>query len=165
MAIADMLLAEFDRECRSTRRMLERYPEGKGDWKPHEKSMSLSTLAGHVSTLPNFATAIATKDRMDMNPGDHKPFHPKNATEALSRFDEEAAKARAAIGNVSDADMDKHWIFAFQGKVFLDEPRIDALRTYYFNHVVHHRGQLTVYYRLNGIPVPGMYGPSADEQM
>jgi uncharacterized damage-inducible protein DinB len=165
MAIAEMLLAEFDRECNSTRKMLERYPEGKDNWKPHDKSMSMTQLAGHVSTLPNFATAVASSDRMDMNPGDYKPFYPKNASEALSRFDQEAAKARAALANVSDSDMAKHWIFAFQGKVYVDEPRISALRSFYFNHVVHHRGQLTVYYRLNGIPVPGLYGPSADEQM
>ena len=165
MPIADMLIAEFDREAASTRRMLERYPAGKDNWKPHDKSMSMTQLAGHISTLPSFATQVASTDRMDMNPGDYKPFNPTSPAEALKRFDEETAKARAALAKVSDADMNKHWIFAFQGKVYVDEPRLAALRSFYFNHIVHHRGQLTVYYRLNGIPVPGLYGPSADEQM
>jgi uncharacterized damage-inducible protein DinB len=100
-----------------------------------------------------------------MKAGDYKPFNPATSAEALKRFDEETAKARAAIAKVSDSDMGKHWIFAYEGKVFVDEPRLDTLRSFYFNHVVHHRGQLTVYYRLTGVPVPGMYGPSADEQM
>jgi uncharacterized damage-inducible protein DinB len=165
MPIAEMMLGEFDQEAKSTRKMLERYPTGKDDWKPHTKSFSMTGLAGHVATLASFANTIASTEKLDMNPGDYKPFYPKNAAEAVARFDEESAKARAAIAKLSDADMAKIWTFAYQGHVMFQMPRMVALRGYYFNHVVHHRGQLTVYYRLNDIPVPGLYGPSADEPL
>ncbi len=165
MPIAEMMLGEYDQEAKNTRKMLERYPTGKDDWKPHTKSFSMTGLAGHVATLANFATTIASTEKLDMNPGDYKPFYPKTGAEAVARFDEESAKARAAIAKLSDADMAKTWTFAFQGKVLFAMPRVVALRSFYFNHVVHHRGQLTVYYRLNDIPVPGLYGPSADEPM
>jgi uncharacterized damage-inducible protein DinB len=165
MSIAEMLLGEFEHETKNTRRMLERYPTGKDDWKPHGKSFSMTGLAGHVTTLANFATTIASQDKLDMKAGDYKPFYPKTPAEALERFEEETGKARAAIAKLSDADMGKTWSFAYEGKELFAMPRIVALRSFYFNHVVHHRGQLTVYYRLNDVAVPGLYGPSADEPM
>jgi uncharacterized damage-inducible protein DinB len=165
MPMIDMFLPEFDQESANTRKMLERYPSGKDDWKPHEKSFSLTGLAGHVATLPGFATNIASMDEMNMKAGDYKPFYPKTSAEAVARFDEETKKARAALAKLSDADMMKPWSFSYEGKKLMELPRVAALRGFCFNHVIHHRGQLTVYYRMNGVPVPGLYGPSADEPM
>jgi uncharacterized damage-inducible protein DinB len=165
MSQVQSFIAEFDQENKNTRRMLERYPSGKDDWKPHAKSFSLTGLTGHLCTLSNFATAIASHDKMDMKKGDYKPFYPKTSAEALARFDEEAAKAREALGKLSDADLAKIWSFAFEGNELFAMPRMIALRSFFFNHLIHHRGQLTVYYRLNDVAVPGLYGPSADEPM
>ena len=158
-----MLLYEFDVEAANTRKMLERFPAKKADWKPHDKSFSLSALAGHVATLPNFLTEITTKDRMDMKPGDFQPFLPKTAAELLQRFEAESTKAREALAKMPDADFEKNWTFYYDGTKYIDQPKFEVLRSFYFNHIVHHRGQLTVYYRENGVPVPGLYGPSADE--
>jgi uncharacterized damage-inducible protein DinB len=164
MPMIDGFLAEYDQENAGTRKMLERYPEGKNDWKPHDKSMSLTQLAGHLSTLPNFAHMIATTEHYDMGPNDYKPFFPNTGKEAVERFDADSKKARDAMAKLSDADMHKNWIFSWQGKKVMELPRVAALRGFCFNHAVHHRGQLTVYYRLNGVPVPGLYGPSADDK-
>ncbi len=164
MPIIDAILAEFDSEAANTRKTLERFPAGKGTWKPHAKSFSLEALAGHIATLPSFTERVASVDRWDMNAGDYKPFAPKSGAEAAARFDEESAKARAALARLSDADMAKNWIFAWEGKVVVEMPRGAALRAFCFNHAIHHRGQLTVYYRENDVPVPALYGPSADEQ-
>jgi uncharacterized damage-inducible protein DinB len=158
-----MLLGEFDVEAANTRKMLERFPAEKADWKPHHKSMSMSTLAGHVATLPNFLTEIVGKDRMDMKPGDHQPFLPKNQVELLGRFEAEAKKAREGLAKLTEADLERNWAFYYDGTKYIDQPKFEVMRSFYFNHLVHHRGQLTVYYRENGIPLPGLYGPSADE--
>ena len=163
MPMIDGFLAEYDQENAGTRKMLERYPEGKNDWKPHDKSFSMSALAGHVATLADFLTQIVGKDRMDMKPGDHKPFHPKTKTELLERFEVEAKKAREGLAKMPEADLEKNWAFYYDGTKYIDQPKFEVLRSFYFNHLVHHRGQLTVYYRENGVPVPGLYGPSADE--
>jgi uncharacterized damage-inducible protein DinB len=158
-----LLLGEFDVEAANTRKMLERFPSEKTDWKPHDKSFSMSALAGHVATLPNFATEIAGSDRMDMKPGDHKPFLPKTKAELVERFEAESKKAREALAKMPEADLEKNWAFYYDGTKYIDQPKFEVLRSFYFNHLVHHRGQLTVYYRENGVPVPGLYGPSADE--
>jgi uncharacterized damage-inducible protein DinB len=164
MAIVEMLLGEFDAEGANTRKSLERFPEAKAEWKPHVKSFSMTGLAGHVATLPGFAKAVASTDRMDMKAGDYKPFYPKTAGEALARYEQEAKDAREALAKLSDADLAKTWTFAWEGTTMIETPRVEALRSFYFNHIVHHRAQLLVYYRLNDVAVPGLYGPSADEQ-
>ena len=114
MPMIDGFLAEYDQENAGTRKMLERYPEGKNDWKPHDKSMSLTQLAGHLSTLPNFAHMIATTEHYDMGPNDYKPFFPNTGKEAVERFDADSKKARDAMAKLSDADMHKNWIFSWQ---------------------------------------------------
>jgi uncharacterized damage-inducible protein DinB len=158
-----MLLGEFDAEAANTRKMLDRFPADKADWKPHSKSFSMSALAGHLATLPDFATQIAGKDRMDMKPGDYKPFLPKTSAELVERFEAESKKAREALAKLPEADLEKNWAFYYDGTKYIDQPKFEVLRSFFFNHLVHHRGQLTVYYRENGVPVPGLYGPSADE--
>jgi uncharacterized damage-inducible protein DinB len=164
MAIIEMLLGEFDAEGANTRKTLERFPEAKADWKPHTKSFSMTGLAGHVASLPGFAKAVASTERMDMKAGDYTPFYPKTASEALTRYEKEAKEAREALAKLSDADLGKTWTFAYEGQTMFEMPRAVALRSFYFTHIVHHRAQLTVYYRLNDVAVPGLYGPSADEQ-
>jgi uncharacterized damage-inducible protein DinB len=124
----------------------------------------MTGLAGHVATLPGFAKAVASTDRMDMKAGDYKPFYPKTAGEALARYEQEAKDAREALAKLSDADLGQTWTFAWEGTTMIETPRGEALRSFYFNHIVHHRAQLLVYYRLNDVAVPGLYGPSADEQ-
>jgi uncharacterized damage-inducible protein DinB len=164
MAIIEMLLEEFDSEGANTTKTLERFPGAKADWKPHAKSFSMTGLAGHVATLPGFALAVAGADRMDMKEGDYKPFYPKTGAEAVARYEKEAKDARAALAKLTDEDLKKIWTFSYEGTTMFEMPRTKALRAFYFNHIVHHRGQLLVYYRLNDVPVPGLYGPSADEQ-
>ena len=165
MAISDGLLAEFDNEMKATRRMLERMPEGKADWKPHAKSMGLGRLAGHVAELVGFGTMIVQTDSMDLaqRPRDRKPLVAETQKQVLEVFDLKEAEARAAIAKTSDADWMKKWTLSMGEQKFYDGPRIGALRVMMMNHLIHHRAQLGVYYRLNDVPLPATYGPSADE--
>ncbi len=164
MPMIDAILGEFDHESSSTRKMMERYPADKAAWKPHEKSFSMMGLAAHIATLPGFAKTIASSDALDMKADDWKPFEPKTREELVARFDQETKDARAALAKLTDADMAKTWTFSWEGKKMFEMPRAVALRGWAFNHLIHHRGQLTVYYRENGVPLPAIYGPSADEQ-
>jgi uncharacterized damage-inducible protein DinB len=165
MTTAELLLQDFDIEMAMTRRILERVPEDKPDFKCHEKSMPLGKLAMHVATLPVFGTKILTTPSMDMAaPGHSWPdmtFRTRDTT--LTAFDAAASEARAALAASSDADLAAIWKFSFGDRVLSNCPRSLAYRHMFFNHMVHHRAQLGVYLRLNDIPVPGLYGPSADE--
>ena len=161
-----MLLPEFDQEMANTRKALERIPEDKMSWKPDPKSMTLGRLAGHVAELPNWAVMTVTTDSLDINPGGQRAFEALVATsrsQLLAEFDKNVASARAAIAGASDHDLMQDWQLLSDGQVILSMPKAAVLRTMVMNHIIHHRGQLMVYYRLNGVPVPGMYGPSADE--
>jgi uncharacterized damage-inducible protein DinB len=162
MPIAQMLLPEFDREMANTRKMLERVPNDKLDFKPHEKSMGLAQLAGHLTQMVGFANMIILKDGMDFT-GDHKPFIPESQTNLLEVFDKSVADARPLIAGATDEDLGKMWTLKVNGKELFTMPRIAMLRSMVMNHIIHHRAQLGVYLRENDIPVPGMYGPSADE--
>ncbi len=164
MPMIDAILGEYDAEAANTRKMMERYPADKAAWKPHDKSFSMQGLAAHVATLPSFAKSIATTDALNMKAGDYVPFVPKTREELLARFEQETADTRAALAKLTDADMAKPWSFSWEGKKMFEMPRGVALRRMCFNHLIHHRGQLTVYYRENGVPLPGMYGPTADEK-
>ena len=167
MAIRDGLLPEFDNEMKTTRKTLERVPEGKGDWKPHEKSMTLGRLAGHLAELPTFATRALTSDSFDVRPaGGEPPRQPLVMTsrqQLLEAFDTNVAAARAAISKASDEDFMKTWSVLAGGKPMMSMPKVAVVRTFTLSHVIHHRGQLSVYLRLNNEPVPSIYGPSADE--
>ena len=163
MSIVEMFLGEFDQEMTGTRKMLERFPDSKASWKPHEKSFSMSQLAGHVAELPDFFSKTAGADSYAMTAAEYKPFVPKSAGEAVARFDEESRKARAAIAKLNDTDLATPWSFIYEGKTYFTMPRGAVLRGFCMNHIIHHRAQLTVYYRMNDVPVPGLYGPSADE--
>lgn len=168
MPMSQALLPEFDHEMANTRKALERVPEDKFGWKPHEKSMTLGRLATHVAELTGWVPATLESESFDFaqRPG-APPFQPKTAAsraELLDLFDKNVAAARAAIGGASDAQLMVPWTLLDGGKTVFSMPRVAVLRSMVMNHTIHHRGQLAVYLRLNDVPVPALYGPSADEQ-
>ena len=161
--LAAAMLPEFDQEMGVTRRLLERLPAGKSDWKPHEKSMTLGQLAGHVAQLPNFIRIAAETSEFDLATGGLQPFIATSAEETVTAFDRNIASARAALEGISDEAMLEPWALLRHGRELFKMPRAAVLRGIAMNHIIHHRGQLSVYLRLTGAPVPSIYGPSADE--
>jgi len=168
MSIAQGMLGEFDNEMANTRRTLERVPEDKLDYAPDAKSMKLGRLAGHIAEMVGWGALASSADEFDMDPdgkGSHKPFHATGREQLLAEFDKNVAAARKALEGVSDSQMMQEWKLKANGRTLLALPRVAVLRSMVMNHIIHHRAQLGVYYRLNGIPVPALYGPSADEGM
>jgi uncharacterized damage-inducible protein DinB len=168
MAIRDALLAEFDHEMISTRQTLERVPEGKPDWAPHEKSMKMGRLAGHLAELSGWAATIINQDELDFRPVGAPPMQPMVMTsrqQLLDTFDKKVSEARAALSsaNASDEHLMKNWKLLGGGQTIMVMPRVVFLRGFVMNHIVHHRAQLGVYLRMNNVAVPSVYGPSADE--
>jgi uncharacterized damage-inducible protein DinB len=166
MSIADAVLPEFDQEMANTRKVLERVPEAHKDWTPHQKSWNLGNLAIHLSNLPSWTTITLKQDGIDLNPPGGPGFTPPvfvNTAAALATFDENVKTARAAIASTSDADFMKGWTLANGGKPVFTLPKVVVLRSFVMNHMIHHRGQLTVYLRIKDVPLPAIYGPSADE--
>lgn len=166
MQLTELFLADLAREAASTRRTLERVPEGRNDWKPHEKSMPLGYLATLVATIPGWVEMMVKQDELDMHPAGGHRFQPKvlaTRRELLEALDAGVEKARAALAGTTDEHLMKPWRFLVGGRVANEQPRHIMLRDAVFSHLAHHRGQLTVYLRLNGAPVPAIYGPSADE--
>ncbi len=163
--IADLLLAELEREAAGTRRALERVPEGRNDWKPHEKSMPLGYLAGLIATMLSWVEAIITQDELDLaDPGEYETGAFDTSRELLDAFDKAVAQARKALATATDEHLlATSWRLLTQGKLATEQTRYVAIRDLTLNHLAHHRGQLTVYLRLNGAPVPSLYGPTADE--
>ena len=166
MKISEMLLQDFDTEISNTRRTLERLPEGQNSWKCHDKSMELGKLAMHCATLPLFGFYIMEDDGMDManSKRPHIPLELTTREAALKQFDEAATKCRQALVNASDERLSQPWKFSYGEHPISNLPRSATFRMMFFNHLVHHTAQLGVYLRLNDIPVPALYGPSADEQ-
>ena len=167
MRIADSLLPEFDQEMASTRKALERVPSDKGAWKPHPKSFPLGHLAQLIARLPGWVVSTLKQTELDLNPpgGGGDAGYSLQPTDALLRlFDENVKKARAALAEASDEDMAVPWSLKSGGATLLTQPRSVVLRQQVLNHLFHHRGQLTVYLRLLDVPVPSIYGPSADEK-
>jgi uncharacterized damage-inducible protein DinB len=166
MSLSEALLPEFDQEMANTRKTLERVPDGKFSWKPHEKSGTMGWLAGHLASIPSWTTITINQDSLDLAP-EGKPAQPPptpaSTKELLETFDKCVAEGRAALVGASDAHLFKFWSLLNNGNTILTMPRIDCLRTWVMNHIIHHRAQLGVYLRLNNIPVPAIYGPSADE--
>lgn len=164
MAIRDVLLPEFDHEMGTTRRLLERTPEAQFAWKPHEKSMSLGQLAGHLANIPRWSDAILQHTVFDLaTVEDTRPPAPESVGALLKEFDAKVVAARAAIAATGDAEMVTPWTFKQGGHEVFTMPRIAALRSFIMNHSIHHRGQLSVYLRMNNVPLPAIYGPTADE--
>jgi uncharacterized damage-inducible protein DinB len=163
MTISEILLPEFDQEIANTRKILDCCPEDKFAWKPHEKSMSLGRLASHVAEMPMWATAIVYQDKLEMTPG-QKPFSAATKAELMAAVDKNVTDARAAIAGAGDEHFGKSWSFIYGGHIVFTLPRAVALRSMVMSHIIHHRGQLSVYLRLNDVAIPGMYGPSADDR-
>lgn len=167
MSIAQSLLPEFDQEMATTRKILAVVPEGRNDWKPHQKSMTLGRLAGHVAELPMWGVMTINETEIDIAPvGMARPWEPGIFTtqaETLKSFDEKVTACRAAIAKASDADLMVPWSLKAGGRVLMTLPRVAVLRSFMMNHLIHHRAQLGVFLRLNDVAIPGSYGPSADE--
>jgi uncharacterized damage-inducible protein DinB len=163
--MTDSLLAEYDHEMGVTRRLLARVPEEAFAWKPHDRSMTLGGLVTHIANIPTWTGTITEMLEFDMAtlPADATPTVPATRTELLNRFDQNVADARARIAAQSDGALLAPWTFKKGGQVVFTMPRISALRSFLMNHSIHHRGQLSVYLRLRDVPLPPIYGPTADE--
>lgn len=160
MSIGQSLLAEFDLEMASTRRLLERVPSDKGQWKPHPKSFPLGHLAQLVATMPGWLTRTVRGTEIDLSKSSGYTFEKTDTL--LAQFDRHVREAREALASAKDEDFDVMWSLRHGERTLFSAPRGTVVRSH-INHLVHHRGQLTVYLRLLDVPIPGMYGPTADE--
>ena len=165
--ISQALLFEYDHEMGNLRKTLERVPEGRGHYLPHDKSMTLEKLAGHLVEIVDWASNVLTESAIDFNPPDGQ--RPERyvftvRAEALAKFDTAMKRARTLLAKTSDEQMMESWALKAGAHTVFSLPRMMAFRGFVMNHMIHHRAQLGVYLRLNDVPVPGLYGPSADEQ-
>lgn len=163
MPMIDALVAEMEQEAASTRRLFERLPDDRMDYKPHEKSYSLGQLAGHLAEMFGWGGAVFASDEFVWEEGDYEPFVPDSADAALAKLDESVATFKEAAAGTSDEALTKTWTMRTPEQVIMQLPRVAAIRSTILNHFVHHRGQLTVYLRLLDVPLPPIYGPTADE--
>jgi uncharacterized damage-inducible protein DinB len=166
MKMTEFFLAQLEAEAAVTRPLLERVPEGRPDWKPHEKSMPLGYLAALVARLPSWIGMTIKQDELDLRPQGGSPYTPQlvaTSRELVQVLDESVAEARAALRGTTDEHLMTTWRLLVAGHVVSEDPRYVVIRSAVFNHLAHHRGQLTVYLRLNDVPVPAIYGPTADE--
>ena len=162
MGLVDAMLPEFDHEMTTTRKVLERVPEDKFGWKPHAKSFSLGELAQHVATIPMWGSITLNQSELDVA-GDQRLPPVKTRAELLSMFDQHVSSTRNALGGTADAALMAPWSLKRGTQTIFTMPRVGVWRSFVMSHLIHHRAQLAVYLRLNDIPVPSMYGPSADE--
>jgi uncharacterized damage-inducible protein DinB len=166
MTYADSILPEFDQEMATTRRVLERIPADKFDWKAHPKSNTIGWNVSHLAEIPSWVEGTLTQDSWEMEPEGGQPYRTPILTtpqEVLEAFDRNVAAARAALAKAKDEDMPKMWSLLQKGEPLFSMPRAVVIRTFVMNHMVHHRAIVCVYLRLNDIPVPSVYGPSGDE--
>jgi uncharacterized damage-inducible protein DinB len=166
MSISQSLLPEFDQEMANTRKVLDRIPEDKLEWKAHPKSNTIGWVSKHLADLPSWATETMRSESLDVAPPGGQPFklpEAKTKQAMLELFDKNVTAARAAIAGGSDADFMKTWTLLKGGQKIFAMPRVGVLRSMVLNHSIHHRGHLCVYLRLNNVPVPALYGPSGDE--
>jgi uncharacterized damage-inducible protein DinB len=167
MSLSQSLLPEFDHEMANTRKVLERIPENKLNWKVHEKSNTIGWVGMHMAGILGWVDLTLNRDSLDIAPVGAEPYRtpvPNSRQEILDQFDKNLATARAAIATASDEQVMKPWSLLMTGEVIFTMPRVAVLRSFVLNHMIHHRGHLCVYLRLNDVPVPALYGPSADEQ-
>jgi uncharacterized damage-inducible protein DinB len=166
MPLIDSLLPEFDREMGLTRRALERTPEGQFEWRPHPTSVTLGRLAEHLTEMPMWATRTLDQSELEAStqrPPEYKP--PTTRAAVLAQFDASYRAARQQLVNKTDAEFGAPWTLKNGGKEVFTAPKAMVMRNFVLNHMIHHRGQLMVYFRMLGVPVPSIYGPSGDEQM
>ena len=165
MRIVELLLLNLDSELRGTRATLERIPETGADFTPHGKSMPMGRLAVHVARLPQFLTLILSTPGLDLAAATWPPLVFESREKLLAEFDALAAEARQALAAAGDEQLDQPWTLSWGGKVLTRQPRAQLFSSLFLHHLVHHRAQLGVYLRLNNLPVPSVYGPTADEGM
>jgi uncharacterized damage-inducible protein DinB len=163
MGTNEALLAELQQEAKTTRKLLERVPQQALEWRPHEKSMTLGRLASHLAELPQWASMTIDRNELDLNTLPPTGLNSSSVQEILEVFDKSIADASESLKGLSDQKLMELWRLRRGDKVFFELPKIAVLRSVVFNHQVHHRGQLSVYLRLQDVPVPSIYGPSADE--
>src|SRR3954471_3052921 len=166
MSFTKMILPEFENEMANTRKTLERVPDDKFSWKPHEKSMTLGGLATHLANIPSWTKETFARNELDVAPPggpEYRLEEKKSTAELLAAFDENVATARAALEAASDEGWQEKWSLLMGGKTIFTLPRTAVMRGFVMNHLIHHRAQLGVYLRLLDVPVPSIYGPSADE--
>ena len=166
MKLTDLFLADLEREVPATRRVLERVPEGSYDWKPHPKSMPMGYLATLVATMPSWIDSMVTEDELDFAPksgSEYKAPELRTPHGLVHALEESVEKARVALAGTTDAHLMTNWRLLAGGHVITELPRHVNIRDGVLSHWAHHRGQLTVYLRLNDVPVPSVYGPTADE--
>jgi uncharacterized damage-inducible protein DinB len=161
--LAMAFLGELENEAKTTRAVLERVPADKFDWQPHEKSMKMGRLAVHVAEMFGWTKETLKSDVLDFSTMDMTPFEPRTTDELLAFFDDQIANAKAILAETSDETFMTDWTMRNGETVYFTMPKVAVMRTFVMNHIIHHRGQLSVYLRLNDIPVPSIYGPSADE--
>ena len=164
MSFAEAMIGEFSQESIGTRKMLERLPEDKLSWKPHEKSMSLGRLATHLAEIPEWAETIVNHESFDMAAADYKPKE-FNKAEILECFDKNVEDFKKVLSGQPDEHLFQNWKLLMGDHVAVEMPRVACLRAFVLSHGIHHRGQFSVYLRENGLPLPALYGPSADEEM
>jgi uncharacterized damage-inducible protein DinB len=162
MPFTDALLPEFDHEMGTTRRLLERVPDDHLGWKPHDRSMTLGRLATHLAEIPQWSEQMLDHDEMNLT-GAYQPRQEQSRAAILALFDAATTQARKCLASKSDAELMAPWSFKREGKTLFSMPKVAVVRSMLLNHMVHHRGQLSVYLRLKDVPLPAMYGPSADE--
>jgi uncharacterized damage-inducible protein DinB len=161
MKLADSIVAELDNEAQTTKRLLERLPDEKLSWKPHAKSFSLGQLALHIAAVPGSIAAAVTKDTMEAP--DFAQAEAKSRNEVIETFTKSMSAAMATVKSMDDARLNSTWSLTKNGKTILSMPRVAVVRNIMMNHIYHHRGQLSVYLRMLEVPLPSIYGPSADE--
>jgi uncharacterized damage-inducible protein DinB len=166
LTLRDVLVPEFDQEMALTRLVLERVPEDAFDWRPHETSFALGGLATHLALIPRWGATILEADGYDLasRPPGPPPVKATRA-EVLEAFDQHVATVRRGLTDRSDAELAAPWVLTRGGRVLMSMPRVQAIRRFLLDHAIHHRGQMTVYLRMRNIPLPPLYGPSADETM
>lgn len=164
MSMIDPFIEELKHEAAGTRKHLERAPEKDFDWKPHERSMSLGGLCSHLAESLEWTAEIFEKDEVDIDPSSYQPWVAKNRAELLEKFDANLAKSLRVLKDQPDEKLTQPWTMKMAGQEVLTMPRVAVLRSFILSHMIHHRGQLSVYLRLRNVPLPSVYGPTADEQ-
>ena len=163
MALAS-LIAEFDKETRTTRRLLERIPADRFGWRPHPKSFTAGGLASHIVDCVGWVEAIFASDELDIDPATFRTYQAASLEGLLTAFDEKVSSGRGILARVDEPALGAIWRMKLRGKVRVERPKADVFRDFTVSHMIHHRGQLSVYLRLLDVAVPGSYGPTADDR-
>lgn len=163
MKMIDSLLKEFEHEAQTTRKHLERLPDGKLAWQPHEKSFTAAGLASHITECLAWTDVMFSENEFNFDPSTYKPYVAESVADLLKTFDNNVAKGKQVLAGATEESLEQPWSLKIMGRVQFEKPRGEVFRDFILSHVIHHRGQFSVYLRLLDIAVPGSYGPSADE--